>query len=117
MARAARVCKAARNARDLLRRSLLWSHDPSGKPVPTFPDHAPGKKRAVKLGDLTALSPSDGGGRIPSEGSLEGASFGPAPRKEPSAGATDAGETLHLSFNPWPAALPRTATNRRSSRA
>src|SRR4029453_1588688 len=48
---------------------------------------------------------------------LEGASFGPAPRKEPSAGATDAGETLHLVFNPWPAALPRTATNRRSSRA
>src|SRR5207237_9981943 len=59
-----------------------------------------GKERAVKLGDLTALRPfrrrgAYSAGRLP-----EGASFGPAPRKETSAGATNAGETLHLISSP-----------------
>src|SRR6266699_3818776 len=39
---------------------------PSCKATTRFPVN---EKRAVKLGDFTALRPSDGGGRIPPEGS------------------------------------------------
>src|SRR5216117_3697272 len=54
----------------------------------------------MRLGDLTALRPfrrrvAYSEGRLP-----EGASFGPAPRKETSAGATNAGVTLHLVSSP-----------------
>src|SRR5881396_321948 len=54
----------------------------------------------MRLGDLTALRPFRRRGAY-SEGRLpEGASFGPAPRKETSAGATNAGVTLHLVSSP-----------------
>src|SRR6476646_10088056 len=58
------------------------------------------KKRAVKLGDLTALRTFRRRGACSERRYPEGASFGPAPRKEPSAGATNAGETLHLISSP-----------------
>src|SRR6516225_2848455 len=55
------------------------------------------KKRAVKLGGPHRPFPSDGGGRFPPEGSRKGAGLHPPPWKEPSAGATMAGDTLHCS--------------------
>src|SRR6185312_13994426 len=63
---------------------------------------------------------------LPTEGGVfhrkvtEGASFSPAPRREPSAGATNAGDTLHLverstpGFNPLPGARRQSAIPRRS---
>jgi hypothetical protein len=50
----------------------------------------------VKLGDFTALETFRRRGAF-STGRRGGRSgLSPAPRKEPSAGATDAGDTLHL---------------------
>ena len=46
----------------------------------------------MKLGDLTALRPFRRRGAYSTGRYTEGASFGPAPRKEPSAGATNAGD-------------------------
>ncbi len=76
------------------------------------------KKWAVKLGE--PHRPVD----LPTEGGVfhrkvtKGAGFWPAPRREPSAGATDAGDTLHLvkpwMLNPSPAAPRRSAMSHRS---
>src|SRR5258705_13585519 len=55
------------------------------------------KKRAVKLGEphRPLNLPTEGGVILP-EGNQRERAFRPAPRKEPSAGGTNAGDTLHL---------------------
>ena len=54
------------------------------------------KKRAVKLGGPHRPLPSDGGGRIPPEGSLRERVLDPPPGKSRRRGRLIAGDTLHL---------------------
>src|SRR5947209_14533469 len=55
------------------------------------------KKRAVKLGGLhRPLNLPTEGGMFPSEGNSRERVLDPRPRKEPSAGATGAGDTFRL---------------------
>src|ERR1700694_2784247 len=57
----------------------------------------PSKKAGGEAGGTSPpFEPSDGGGRIPPEGNFRERAFEPAPRKEPSAGATSAGDSLLL---------------------
>src|SRR5258707_499406 len=96
------------------------------------------KKRAVELGDSTALLTFRRRGALfHRKVTFEGTGSWPAPRKAPSAGATDANDTFHslqahsakvvtgfatrirsihkaLTLSPWRAAPRRSAMNRRS---